>query len=170
MTTGKDKTTINLNTESFAFLDSSRFRTTEWCKARITALALLDRTSNSSSYLLLLVNVTPRYLNFSICFNDTPPTCREHWTGFFERCRTSVLEVLIFIPAMSHAAANAVFEARFRESQKNWFICKKQPANFASSDCDTLIGSPELVNPVHVNYEKERWQNTLLPKTNTHMK
>ena len=29
-------TDINLNTESWAFLDGLRFKTTEWCKARIT--------------------------------------------------------------------------------------------------------------------------------------
>ena len=98
-------TNVDLNTESFAFLDSSRFKTTEWCKARITALALPDRTSNSSSCLPSLVNTSLRYLNFFNCFNDTPPTCREHWTEFLERRSTSVLEVLIFIPAMSHVAA-----------------------------------------------------------------
>ena len=99
-------TNIDLNTESFVFFDSFRFKTPEWCKARITALTLPDRTCNSSSCLPLLVNATPWYLNFSICFNDTPPTCREHRTEFLERCRTSVLEVLTFILAMSHAAAN----------------------------------------------------------------
>ena len=101
---GKDGSNIDLNTESFVFLDSSSFKMTEWCKARITALALPDQTSNSSSSLPSLVNATPRYLNFFTCFNDAPPTCREHWTGFLERCSTAVLEVLIFIPAMSHAA------------------------------------------------------------------
>ena len=98
-------TNIDLNTKNFAFLDNSHFKTAEWFKACITALALPDRTSNSSSCQPSLLNATPRYLNFSTCFNDTPPTCREHWTGFLERCEASVLEVLIFIPAMSHAAA-----------------------------------------------------------------
>ena len=41
-------TNIDLNTESFAFLDKSSLRMTKWCKARIIALALPDRTSNSS--------------------------------------------------------------------------------------------------------------------------
>ena len=100
-------TNIDLNTESFAFLTNSHFKTTEWCKARMTALALRDRTSNSSSCLPSLVNATPRYLNFSTCFNDTPPICREYWTGFLEKYTTSVLEVLSFIPAMSHAPANS---------------------------------------------------------------
>ena len=36
-------TNIDLNIESFAFLDSSRFKTTECFKARTTALALPDR-------------------------------------------------------------------------------------------------------------------------------
>ena len=38
-------TNIDLNTESFAFLDSSYFKVTEWCKTFITALALPDQTS-----------------------------------------------------------------------------------------------------------------------------
>ena len=65
------ETNTDLNTESFAFLDSSRFMTTEWCKYRITSLALPDRTFNSSSCLPSLVNVTPRHLNLSTCFNGT---------------------------------------------------------------------------------------------------
>ena len=96
---------IDLNTKSFASLNSSFFKTIKWCRTRIAAFALPDQTSNSPSCLPSLVNANPRYLNFSTCFNDTPPTCREHWTGFLERCNTSILEMLIFIPAMSHAAA-----------------------------------------------------------------
>ena len=58
MTMGKDGTNIDSNTESFAFLHSSHFKTTEWSKARTTALALPDRTFNSSSCLPSLVNAT----------------------------------------------------------------------------------------------------------------
>ena len=100
-------TNIDLNTKNFAFPDSFRFKTTKCCKARLAAIALPDRTSNSSSSLPSFVNSTPSYLNFSTYFNDTPPTCRKDWTGFLKRCSTSVLEILIFIPAMSHAAANS---------------------------------------------------------------
>ena len=99
----------------------NRFKTTEWCKACIVALALPDRTFNCTVCLSSLVNATPRYLNFSTSFNDTPPTCREHWTGFLEKCSTSVLEVQIFIPGMSHAAAklfNACWKPDARKSVK----------------------------------------------------
>ena len=118
------------------------------------------------------MNATPRYPNFSICFDDTPPTCREHWTGFLERCRSSVLEVLIFISAMSHAAAKP-FNACWRPDSKE---ASKIKSSVKSSrlilylPVVTFIGLAELVHLVHVNYEKERWQNTPLPKTNTHMK
>ena len=71
-------TSIDFNIECFAFLDSSHFKTTEWCKARITALALPYQTSIFSSCFPSLVNATPRYLNFSSGFNDTPPTRKEH--------------------------------------------------------------------------------------------
>ena len=120
-------TNIDLNTESFAFFDSFRFQTTEWCKARNTAISLPDQTSNSSSCLPSLVNAIPRYLNFSACFNDKPPTCREHWAEFLERCKTSVLEVLIFIPVISHAAAkpfNACWRPDFEEASKTKSIAK----------------------------------------------
>ena len=76
---------IDLNTESLAFLNSSRFKTTECCKARTTALALPDRTFNSSSCLASLVNVTSRYLNFSVCFNNTLQTCRGHIGHVFSK-------------------------------------------------------------------------------------
>ena len=122
-------TNIDLNTENFAFLDNFRFKTTEWCKVRITALALSDRTSNSWSCLLSLVIATPRYLKFSTSFNDTPPTCKKHCTGFLKRCRTSVLEVLIFISAMSHAAAkpfNAWWRPDFKETSKTKLSAKSR--------------------------------------------
>ena len=37
--------------------------------------------SNIEFFILLpsLMNANPRCLNFSICFNNTPPTCREHF-------------------------------------------------------------------------------------------
>ena len=152
-------TNIDLNTESFAFLNGFRFKMVEWCKARITALALPYRTFNSSSCLPSLVNATPRYLNFFNCFNDAPPTWKEHRAGFLERCRISVLKVLIFISAMSHAAAkpfNACWRPDSEEASNTKSSAKKQPANFAYSYRDTLIYSAELVHPVHVNYEKER--------------
>ena len=56
------------------FFDRFHFKTTEWCKARITALALPERTFNFLSCLSSLVNATPRYLNFSTSFNDTLPS------------------------------------------------------------------------------------------------
>ena len=112
---------IDLNTESFAFLNSSRFKTTEWCKACITALALSDQTFNSLSCIPLLVNAIPENSNFSIFFNGTPPTCRKHCTGFLERCSISLLAVLILVPAMSHAAAkpfNACWRPDLVEASK----------------------------------------------------
>ena len=68
-------------------------------------LCLIEHPILCTSCLQSLVNATPRYLNFSTCFNKTPPNCGKHWTGFFKRCSTSVSEMLVFIPAMSHAAA-----------------------------------------------------------------
>ena len=112
-------TNIDLNTESFAFLNSSRFKTTELCKARISAFVLPDRISNFVSCLPSLVKVTQAYLTFTC--NDTPPTCRKYWTGFLERWSTSVLEVLMFIPVIALAAAqpfNACWRPDPEESSK----------------------------------------------------
>ena len=108
-------TNIDLNTESFPFLDSSGFMTTEWYKARITTLVMSDRTLPS-----ITRECDPKILEFlySTCFIDTPPTCVEHWTGFLQRCRTSALEVLIFIPAMSNAAIKQLNAYRKPDSEE----------------------------------------------------
>ena len=102
-----------LKIESYAFFNNSRFMTTEYCKACITAPALPIRVCSSSSCLPSLVNVTPRYLNFSTCFSVAPFTCNTHRSGFLETCSTFYLAVLIFISAVSHASAK-LFNARWR--------------------------------------------------------
>ena len=40
-------------------------------------------------------------------------------------------------------------------SKSKYFICKKKLTNLTSFDRDTLIGSAELVHPVHANYEEK---------------
>ena len=63
---------------------------------------------------------------------------------------------------MPHAVANP-FNACWRSDSEEGSKTKSSAENnrlILHPDCDTLIGSAELVNPVHVNYEKE-WQNTL---------
>ena len=102
-----------LKNKRFAFFDNSRFMTAKPCKAPITALALPIRASSSSSCLPSLVNATPRYLNFSICFSVGSFTCKEHWSRFLERWSTSVLAALIFIPTVSRASAK-LFNAPWR--------------------------------------------------------
>ena len=61
---------IVLKIESFAFFDSSRFMTTEWCKARITAQALPIWVSSYLSCLPPLVNATPRSLPASVLLHS----------------------------------------------------------------------------------------------------
>ena len=102
MTVGEEGHKYRLKHRVFCFLDSSRSKTTEWCKTRITTLALPDRTSNFLSFLPSLVNVTPRYLNFSIRFSNIPPTCKESWTK--NDVVTKFWKCQFFVPAMSHAA------------------------------------------------------------------
>ena len=114
---------------------------TEWCKTRITALALADQITNYSSYPPSLVNATPRYLNFSTCFNDSLPTRRAHWTVFLKTWSISDLEVLIFIPEMSHAAEK-LFDACQRSDSEEASKTKSFAKTiFASSDRDTIMGS-----------------------------
>ena len=69
-------------------------------------LAFPMRISNLLFSLLSLVNETSRYLNFSDCFNGTPPTGREHCFGCQYRCMLSVFVVLIFVLATQHASEN----------------------------------------------------------------
>ena len=95
------------------FFDNSCFMTTEKGKACIIALALLIWVSSYSSCLPSLMNVIPRYLNFSTCFSVAPFTCNTHWSAFLERWSTSILAVLIFIPAVLHTSAK-LFNARWR--------------------------------------------------------
>ena len=111
-------TNIDLNTESLFSIASVSRRLNDAKLVLIIVLALPGKTSNSSSCHQSLVNATPRYLNFSTCFNNTSPTCREHWTGLLKRCSTSVLKLLIFIPAMSHAAVKP-FNARKKPAKVN---------------------------------------------------
>jgi len=66
------------------------------------------------------VNTTPRYLNFSTCFSDAPLTWNEHWSGFLERWSTSVLVVLIFIPALWQTAAKSFNLQYFGGQQIQW--------------------------------------------------
>ena len=73
-----------LKIESFAVFGNSRFMITEKCKARITALALPIWVSSSSSCLPSLVNATPRYLKFSICFSVAPLHVTRTDQGFLK--------------------------------------------------------------------------------------
>ena len=92
--------------DTFALVQSSRFSTIDRWSGRITALAFPMPTSISLFHLPLLVNETPRYLNFSDCFNGTPSIWKEHCFGCQNRHKVSVFVVLIFIPAIEHASKN----------------------------------------------------------------
>ena len=106
---------------------------------------------------------TQSYLNFSTCFNDIPLTFKNIGQDFFKRCSTPVLEVLIFIPAMSQAPEKPLNACWRPDSEK-------ASKTKSSSKSNRLIGSSELDHPVLVSYEKERCKNTFLPKTNAYIK
>ena len=86
---------MTLKTKGFAFLDSSYLMTIKLCKAYIAAFTFSDQISISTSFFPTFVGATTRYLNFSTSFNDSPPTCREHQSGFFKKWNFLVFEVLI---------------------------------------------------------------------------
>ena len=104
-----------LKVKSFVFFDNSRFMNTEYCKAPITSLALLIRVSSSLSCLPSLVNATPRYLNNKCLLQCCSIHLQHALIRVFERrsAGASVLAVLIFIPAVSHASTK-LFNARRR--------------------------------------------------------
>jgi len=74
----------------------------------------------------------------------------------FSKENTSVLVVLIFIPALSHSATKSVL--MYVEDQIQWkkakpIICEQQTIDLAISNCGTLVGLTSLNYPVCVNYE-----------------
>jgi len=74
-------TKTNLKTESFAVFESSRFVTTERWSSRRNVFALQICVSICLLYLSSLVNITPRYLNFSTCCSVLLPISNIHWLG-----------------------------------------------------------------------------------------
>ena len=60
-----------------------------------TALALQIRVSSFVSCPPPVVNETPRYLKFSICFSVALFTYKKNWSGFLERWSISVLTAFI---------------------------------------------------------------------------
>ena len=114
--------------------------------------SLPTRVSSSLSCFPSLVNATPRYLNFSTCFIAAPFTCNRHWSGFLEIWRTSVLAVLIFIPAVLHASAklfnahwrpDSVEESRTKSSTKSRPLILQFPT--------PPISLTAFVDPIYVN-------------------
>jgi len=105
--------------------------------------------------LLSLVNTTPRYLNVSNCCSVFPLTCRIHCLGCFERHNTSILLVLIFVPACSHAAenrSNACWRPCWEDPHMQYqFVRKKQTVNPAVPNSDTLVDAPVTVCPIHID-------------------
>ena len=97
----------------------------------------------------------PKILNSSTCFNDTPPACREHGTGFLGKCITSVLKVLIFIPAIIHAAGkplNTCWRPDTNEASKT--------KSFAKSNrliLDLSIGCGDVRSGVVIKLERQEW-------------
>jgi len=80
--------------------------------------ALIIRASIFLFHLPSLVNSTLRHLNFSTC-------CSVHWLKLLERYNTLVFLVLIFIQALSHAAAN--------QSNGCWRPCSQDASSNKSS-------------------------------------
>jgi len=112
---------------------------------------------SSSSCFLSLVNTIPNCLNFSTCFSDSQLTYIEHWTGFLERESISVLVILIYISALSHAAAKS-FNARWRPDsveESNTKLPAQKMTDLAVSNNGTLIDLTALVDPFLQNYKKE---------------
>ena len=69
---------IELNIDSYTQRNSIALVFRQGNNARITANALPDQTANFFFiFLPSLMNVIPWYFNFSICFSDTSPTCKE---------------------------------------------------------------------------------------------
>jgi len=132
--------------------------TTEYCKARITALALPICISSSSSYLPSLENATFKILELLYLFR----WCSTHlqWTliRVFQKMKYLSLVMQIFIPVLSHAAAKS-FNVRWRphsvEESKNKSSANSRRHNFAVFSRSKLIGLAALVDLIHANMKKK---------------
>jgi len=113
----------------------------------------------------------PEVLEFLHLPHLLPLTCGIHCLGFLERQNISVLYVLIFIPAWSHAAQNrssTCWRPYWEDVQQYQIVCKKQAIDLAASNSDALVDSTVTVYPMHIYYEEARWQHTPLPESNQH--
>ena len=160
-----------LKIESFPFFDNSRFMTTEWCKARITTLALPIRESSSLSCFPSLVNAIPRYLNFSTCFSFAPFTYNTNDQGFLKDevpqlwpCLFSFRQCCMHLQSYLLLAGGQILRKKAEPNHQRiadaWF-CNLQSWH--------LISLAAFVDQINMNNEKERWQNAPLPESNAHM-
>jgi len=81
------------------------------------------------------VNTTPRCLNFSTCCSVLPFTFSLHWFGFLERKNISVIVVLNFISAWSHAAENRSHAVHWRPVEKTQAVstCLQKVSSWSCS-------------------------------------
>jgi len=86
-----------------------------------------------------IVNTTPRRLNLSTCCSVLSFTCRMHCLGFVERHSTSILLVLIFILARSHAAENRS-SACWRVLK--WLVVPNRPQKVNCWSCSSRLRHP----------------------------
>jgi len=146
--------------------ESSCFVTRErWSSHRV---AFASPTRASTFCLPSLVNTSPGYLNLT-CFSVLPLTRNVHCLGFLERHNPSVFSVMIFIPALPHAAEN--------RSSTCWRSCSENVPNspqIANGRCCSLqtrrFGCCRLSN------SSRRWRGVVAAHTligvhsNTHGK
>ena len=89
--------------------------------------------SSSLSCLQSLENVTPSYLNFSVCLRVTPFVWREQRTGCYDKHMISVLTVLSFISASKLASEN-----RSSAYWRSLLFKLNNAKSSANSRCQTL--------------------------------
>jgi len=158
-----------LKTESFVVFDNSRFMITEYCKACITALALLIRVSSSSSCLPSFVKTNyPKILELLHLFQ----WCSTHLQWTLVRV-SRMMKYLSFGGADFHPSIVTnitcickvilcTLETRFSGRKQNQIICEQRTiCSFQSwptrwFDCACLSNSCKLWK-VHYAATFQNW-------------
>ena len=148
--------------------DNSRFMTTEWYKARITALALPIRvlrlafrhswTQTQDTWTSLPASVSLHSLVIRTDQGFLKDEVPQFWPCLFSfrRCH---MHLQSYLMRAGGQILRKKAEPNHQRIADDWFC------NFQSC---TLISLGAFVDPIHVNNEKERWQNAPLPESNVH--
>jgi len=164
MTIGKERPALRCLKAPASWSQSDKANAILWVSFTNPCINLLAPHSVTRD-----ISTTPTYLDFFTCCSVLL-TRSIQCLGFPERLHTPVFLVLIFIPALAHAAkswSSVNVEGPVEKMPAVPNRLQKLNGWTCSPNCDTLVDSAVTVCSMHVDYEKEWWQHThcLVEKT-----